>query len=113
MEPGPARHWPGMTQEQWVKVFPDARTVHMPADGQPLRGYALALAEVERRGGRPSELSLEAAREAGVDTASAEGTMGRPKRSLFPRLFGGGTKDEAEISEKPTPKPARTPTAPA
>jgi len=111
MDTGTVRHWPRMTHDQLVKVFPDGRTVHIPADGQPLRGYALALAEVERRGGRPSELSLEAAREAGVDTASAEGTMGRPKRSLFARLFGGGTKDEDEISEEPTPKRARTPMA--
>jgi uncharacterized protein YcbK (DUF882 family) len=111
MDTGTVRHWPRMSHDQLAKVFPDGRTVHIPADGQPLRGYALALADVERRGGRPSELSLEAARGAGIDTAGAESTTGRPKRSLFARLFGGGAKDEDEISEEPTPKRARTPMA--
>ena len=68
MDTGTIRHWPRMTHDQLAKVFPDGRTVHIPSDGQPLRGYALALADVERRGGQPSETSLEAAREAGVIT---------------------------------------------
>ena len=37
-----------MTREQLVKVFPDGRTVHVPTDGNPLPGYQLALADVER-----------------------------------------------------------------
>jgi len=110
MDTGTIRHWPRMTHDQLAKVFPDGRTVHIPSDGQPLRGYALALADVERRGGKPSETSLEAAREAGVITANAEISTGQPKRSLFARLFGRG-KDADEISEDPAPKHARTPMA--
>jgi len=109
MDTGTIRHWPRMTHDQLVKVFPDGRTVHVPSDGQPLRGYALALADVERRGGKPSETSLEAAREAGVITASIEPGGERPKRSLFARLFGA--KDPDEVSEEPTPKNARAPMA--
>ncbi len=109
MDTGTIRHWPRMTHDQLAKVFPDGRTVHIPSDGQPLRGYTLALADVERRGGRPSETSLEAAREAGVITASAEQGAERPKRSLFARLFGA--KDPDEISEEPVPKNARAPMA--
>ena len=109
MDTGTIRHWPRMTHDQLVKVFPDGRTVHIPSDGQPLRGYALALADVERRGGKPSETSLEAAREAGVITASVEQGAERPKRSLFARLFGA--KDPDEISEEPAPKNARAPMA--
>ena len=56
MDTGTIRHWPRMTHDQLAKVFPDGRTaVHIPADGQPLRGYALALADVEQRGGQPSK----------------------------------------------------------
>ena len=51
LDTGTIRHWPRMTHEQLAKVFPDGRTVHIPSDGQPLPGYALALADVERRGG--------------------------------------------------------------
>ena len=54
MDTGTIRHWPRMTHDQLAKVFPDGRTVHIPSDGQPLPGYALALADVERRGAVPS-----------------------------------------------------------
>jgi hypothetical protein len=70
-----------------------------------LRNYALALADVERHGGRPSEMSIEAAREAGMITASVEQAQERPKRSFFARLFGVG-KDPDEASEEPAPAPA-------
>jgi uncharacterized protein YcbK (DUF882 family) len=119
LDTGTIRHWPRMTHDQLAKVFPDGRTVHIPSDGQPLPGYALALADVERHGGKPSGTSLEAAREAGVITASIERDAAKssgalPKRSLFARLFGTG-KDEDERSEEAAPKSAnlraRTPIA--
>ncbi|MGB7693197.1 MAG: DUF882 domain-containing protein [Pseudolabrys sp.] len=106
LDTGTIRHWPRMTHDQLVKVFPDGRTVHIPSDGHPLPGYALALADVERRGGMPSEMSLEAAREHGAITADA--TAGKPKRSIFARLFGGG-KDTDEVNEDPAPKQTRAP----
>jgi uncharacterized protein YcbK (DUF882 family) len=45
---GNVRAWPRMTREQLVKLFPDGRTVHLPPDGNPLPGYQLALADIER-----------------------------------------------------------------
>ena len=36
MDTGGVRHWPRMTREQLVRVFPDGRTVHIPTDGKPL-----------------------------------------------------------------------------
>ncbi len=42
------RHWPRMTREELVRLFPDQRTLHIPSDGQPLAGYALALADHAR-----------------------------------------------------------------
>jgi len=100
MDTGTIRHWPRMTHDQLAKVFPDGRTVHIPSDGQPLRGYAIALADVERRGGRPSEVSLEAAHEAGMTTASVDG-IDQPKRNFFARLFGA--KDPDEVNEEAAP----------
>ena len=35
---GSVRHWPRMTHDQLARVFPDGRTVHVPSDGQPLKG---------------------------------------------------------------------------
>ena len=108
LDTGTIRHWPRMTHDQLAKVFPDGRTVHIPSDGQPLRGYALALADVERHGAMPSEMSLEAAREHGVISANAEHAAGKPKRSFFARLFGRG-KDADEVNDEAVAKPARAP----
>jgi uncharacterized protein YcbK (DUF882 family) len=52
LDVGNVRHWPRMSREELVRVFPNQRTVHIPSDGQPLAGYALALADLER-GVRP------------------------------------------------------------
>jgi uncharacterized protein YcbK (DUF882 family) len=106
LDTGSVRHWPRMTHDQLVKVFPNGRTVHIPSDGQPLPGYALALGYFEARGGMPIPVWRGAARAAGIDVASAEnaGKTG-PKRSLLARLFGAGKDedeaDEAEAGTKP------------
>ncbi|WP_354140497.1 DUF882 domain-containing protein [Bradyrhizobium sp. LB11.1] len=65
LDTGNIRHWPRMTHDQLVRVFPDGRTVHVPSDGTPLKGYELARADIERRGngddaatvGKPSFLA--------------------------------------------------------
>ena len=105
MDTGTIRHWPRIPRQELVKIFPDGRTVHIPADGHPLPGYAVALADVERHGAVPSGTSLEAARAAGVITASQEqiavaatqdenAAVRRPKRSLLATIFGGDEQDE-------------------
>jgi hypothetical protein len=89
-----------MTRDQLARVFPDGRTVHIPSDGQPLSGYALALAEVERRGGSPSSVSLAAARGAGVVGGEYESTASTPKRgSTLARLFGFASNEEDDAEE--------------
>ena len=109
LDTGSIRHWPRMTHDQLVKVFPDGRTVHVPSDGQPLSGYALALADVEARGKEPSGVSLAAARDAGVVTASAERSA-KPKRGLLASLFRANL-DESDDDEQATPKPVAKPVA--
>ncbi|MFA6265292.1 MAG: DUF882 domain-containing protein [Pseudolabrys sp.] len=95
LDTGSIRHWPRMTREQLVKVFPDQRTVHIPSDGKPLAGHALALADVERRGNEPSAVIMAQARDAGVSDARAEAPAGAAAdkpRSLLAALFGGAPK---------------------
>ncbi|HZL31296.1 MAG TPA: DUF882 domain-containing protein [Pseudolabrys sp.] len=109
LDTGSVRHWPRMSREQLAKVFPDGRTVHIPSDGEPLKGYALALADIEARGGKPNNVSLAAARDAGIDVAGVEAGAGKDKRSFFARLFGIGKEPDeaqddaadAEASQKP------------
>ncbi len=115
MDTGNIRHWPRMTREQLVRVFPDGRTVHIPTDGRPLPGYSLALADIEKRGATPSEMSLEAARSAGINVASADG--GHHSGNVFARLFGMHPKDEddddAAAAAAPVATASAAPTAPA
>jgi uncharacterized protein YcbK (DUF882 family) len=117
MDTASIRHWPSIPREELVRIFPDERTVHIPADGHPLRNYALALADVERQGHAPNGRSLEAAREAGLITAGQEqqavASAQQPKRTLLAKLFGFGRskeKDEdAEAESAPAPRQARAP----
>jgi uncharacterized protein YcbK (DUF882 family) len=103
LDVGSVRHWPRMSRAQLAKVFPDGRTVHVPTDGHPLAGYALALADIEKRGSsEPSQTSLAAAREAGVNVDAAMPAAPR-QRSLFSALF---TRDEDEDSEPAATAPA-------
>jgi len=90
LDTGNIRHWPRMTHDQLARVFPDGKTVHIPADGVPLKGYELAKAEIEHRSG---------------DDAS---TVSRP--SFLAALFKGKSSDEedetgstADVNDKPAP----------
>jgi uncharacterized protein YcbK (DUF882 family) len=49
MDTGGVRHWPRMTREQLVRVFPNGNTIHVPSDGRPLPGYEQALAAYKAR----------------------------------------------------------------
>jgi uncharacterized protein YcbK (DUF882 family) len=77
LDTGSIRHWPRMTHDQLARVFPDGRTVHIPSDGSPLKGYELARADIEKRGN-------------GDDAA----TVSKP--NLFARLFGRKSNDEED-----------------
>jgi uncharacterized protein YcbK (DUF882 family) len=108
MDTSSVRHWPRMSRDQLARVFPNGRTVHIPSDGQPLSGYALALADVEKRGGSASQMSAEAARVAGVSTDAKP----RAARNLLASLFGVKDKEEeddvattASVAARPAVKP--------
>jgi len=93
LDTGSVRHWPRMTHDQLARVFPDGRTVHLPSNGGPLKGYELARADIDRRGN-------------GDDAA----TVGK-KPSLFAALFRGGKSNDEDDegasasvkNEKPAP----------
>jgi uncharacterized protein YcbK (DUF882 family) len=52
LDTGNVRSWPRMTRKQLLALFPDGKTLHLPADGKPLPGYnqALALAKAGQLG---------------------------------------------------------------
>jgi uncharacterized protein YcbK (DUF882 family) len=77
IDSGPIRYWPRMSRDALARLFPDGKTVFIPADGQPMPGYEQARAEIEARGGE-------------IQTAGGGG--------LLAWLFGarGGGADDAE-----------------
>ncbi|WP_246791443.1 DUF882 domain-containing protein [Bradyrhizobium commune] len=87
LDTGSIRHWPRMTHDQLARVFPDGKTVHVPTDGMPLKGYELAKAEIERRGD-------------GEDAA----TIGKP--GFFAALFKGKSAPAASSDEDDEGAPA-------
>jgi uncharacterized protein YcbK (DUF882 family) len=88
LDTGSIRHWPRMSHDQLARVFPDGRTVHIPSDGVPLKGYELALAEVQHRG------------QSGGDGSAPQA------KSFLAALFGSKSDDEDEgpAAETPAPK---------
>ena len=90
LDVGSVRHWPRMTHDQLARVFPNGRTVHIPSDGHPLSGYALALADIEKRGSSaPSQMSLSAAQTAGIDIAHSSRS-----KSLLASLFHNDDEED-------------------
>jgi uncharacterized protein YcbK (DUF882 family) len=106
MDTGGVRMWPRMTREELVRVFPDGRTVHIPTDGRPLSGYALALADIRQRGSDPSENSIEAARNAGVDVGTVVASNEPRRVNLFAKLLGLAKDDDDEDADSSTAESA-------
>jgi hypothetical protein len=94
LDTGNIRHWPRMTHDQLARVFPDGRTVHLPADGGPLKGYELARADIEKRGN-------------GGDASS----IARP--GLFAALLKGKSTDDEDEGASASAPVARVRTASA
>ncbi|MEW6631063.1 MAG: DUF882 domain-containing protein, partial [Pseudomonadota bacterium] len=84
MDVGNVRHWPGISRQELVSLFPNGKTLHVPSDGRPLPGYEQALAAYKARAGSGTP---------NIELASAGGTTKR-SGGLF-AWFGGG-QDEAD-----------------
>jgi uncharacterized protein YcbK (DUF882 family) len=99
VDTGGVRHWPRVTRDQLARIFPDGKTVHIPSDGKPMPGFALALAEIEARGGRPGSITL-----ASLDDDSDEPAAGaRSPRTRIPTA----TEVASAPSPVSVPEPAR------
>lgn len=83
LDSGSVRHWPRMTRQQLMAVFPDGGTIHVPSDGRPLPGYQQALAayEARQRGQAPTQVA------SGGSSSSSGG-------GFLSALFGGGRSSQ-------------------
>ena len=86
IDAGSVRHWPRMSHDQLARLFPDGKTVHLPADNRPLDRYEEARADVLARGG-----SVQGYQQ----VASAEEYGGG--KSLWQMLFGGGDDEDSSF----------------
>nr|WP_210322801.1 DUF882 domain-containing protein [Methylobacterium bullatum] len=92
LDVGSVRSWPRMSHDQLARLFPDGKTVHLPADNRPLPGYELARAEVLARGGTVLGVT---------QVATVEEDDGPSIKGFFASLFGGGAKAPAAQPEAP------------
>lgn len=72
LDVGSVRAWPRMSRKELVGVFPNGRTMHVPADGRPLPGYDQAVADYKRRVGSQSIQIASTAPNDDEDTGSAK-----------------------------------------
>jgi hypothetical protein len=102
-----------MSHDELVKVFPNERTVHIPSDGRPLAGYALALADIERADHRPglqprfsAFAKLDSVHEDDdVSTGSLRrGQAGLPRQaSMLPSLIAPTANTQVASKTQPLP----------
>lgn len=105
LDTGNIRYWPRMTHEELVKVFPDGRTVHIPSDGTPLKGYDLARADIERRGDGGDKPSFLTALFGSKSTHEDEDEAGAPGAGRKPAAPVAATARPAEPIPVPAPRP--------
>jgi uncharacterized protein YcbK (DUF882 family) len=86
LDVGSVRHWPRMSYDQLVRLFPDGKTVHLASNGRMLARYEEARAEIEANG-------------------SAAYVPRQQPKGLFAWLFG--SHEDEDEGEVPPPAPVR------
>jgi uncharacterized protein YcbK (DUF882 family) len=116
LDTGSIRHWPRMSHDQLARVFPNGRTVHVPSDGNPLPGYELAKADIEKRGNgdddsysksKPSLLaSLFRGKSSNDEDDEGAATAASPKPSAVSLMAAAVPAKSADPVPVPRAKPA-------
>ena len=102
IDSGNVRSWPRMSRTELLALFPDGKTIHVPADGKPLPGYQAALAAYKNGKGAASSIV--------VDNSPSD----EKKPTLWAALFGGGadeSDDEADVAIVAAAPPPKKPVA--
>jgi uncharacterized protein YcbK (DUF882 family) len=109
LDTGNVRHWPKVTREYLARLFPDGKTVHIPADGRPMAGFQLALAEIQSRG---KEIVPAAFLSRGDEEEAGAGGGGQLKKlisSIFIKKDAGDAGDARIASVRATPDTGNAP----
>jgi uncharacterized protein YcbK (DUF882 family) len=86
LDTGNVRHWPTVTRDYLARLFPDGKTVHIPADGRPMPGFQLALAEIQARGKEVAPTAFASRGDTEENDSDAAKSGGRMKQ-LFASIF--------------------------
>ncbi len=105
---GNVRAWPRMSREQLIALFPNGNTLHLPADGQPLPGYAEAVARRNAMG--DSALAYLETKPSTIQVADRTGTDATTTGWLK-HVFTGNDQsddqgDDDTADQTPQPQPA-------
>ena len=98
LDVGSVRAWPRMTRDQLARIFPDGKTVHVPADGTPFARYEEARAEVLAKGGTVAGYSA---------VADAGDVVPTRRKSFWATLFGTSDEDEDAEEIRAASRPGR------
>ena len=99
LDVGNVRSWPRMSRSELIALFPDGKTMHLPADGKPLPGYNQALAAYQSRKKSGGAVHIASA-------PAAESRSGGARGGLLAALFGGGADQQGVESESRAPAAA-------
>lgn len=96
LDTGRVRHWPRMNRKQLVRVFPNGRTLHVPSDQKPLKGYKVAKANYAKYKRGSGKIVI------------AKEPKAKKKWSLFARSDEAEEKEDKIANTTPLPKPVKT-----
>lgn len=97
MDTGSVRHWPRMSRQELVSVFPDGKTLHVPSDGKPLPGYQEALASYNKRMKANTGIVVASTAE---PRRSSGGGGGGSTGGFLSAFFNGGADNEEDLAEE-------------
>ncbi len=104
LDVGNVRAWPRMSRQELARIFPNGKTMHLPADGRPLPGYEQAVADYRRRIGSQSIQIASSAPDDDDDDAA-------PAKSRSPLLTAmlptPTSRAQAALAEQTAPLAAR------
>jgi uncharacterized protein YcbK (DUF882 family) len=86
LDVGNVRAWPRMSRQELARLFPNGRTLHLPADGRALPGYELAIADQKKRV-RPVAIQTIRKTDDDDDTGSETAAVDAPRPSLVAAML--------------------------
>lgn len=111
VDTGTVRHWPRMTRQQLIALFPDGETIHVPSDGKPLPGYQRALA-MHKSGASRTQLAFADVEPAPAPRTPRAGAPARTEaqsntdRTTVASWLGNVFKNDGDAADEASPETA-------